>query len=154
MPIPATRRRTGAVDDTTVEHLVDVVGKRIPWPELLADRERLVEIILASGGHLRDLFQILGETILLVHANASVLPAEARHVAKAIDTVARDFSQVTEEDAAFLRSIVEAQGVVRPSAPDVPRLARLVDAHMVLTHLDEEPWYEVHPLARRALGLP
>lgn len=28
-----------------------------------------------------------------------------------------------------------------------------MNAHMVLAHLNHENWYEVHPLARRTLGL-
>jgi hypothetical protein len=33
-------------------------------------------------------------------------------------------------------------------------MARLLQSHMLLGHLNGQDWYEVHPLARRALGLP
>lgn len=33
-------------------------------------------------------------------------------------------------------------------------MARLLVTHMLLGHLNGAAWHEVHPLTRRALGLP
>ena len=43
---------------------------------------------------------------------------------------------------------------MRPAADQVQLMARLLVTHMLLGHLNGEDWYEVHPLTRRALGLP
>ncbi|MGI8575781.1 MAG: hypothetical protein ACR2MA_10685 [Egibacteraceae bacterium] len=100
------------------------------------------------------IFAILQEVIMLVHARGAPLPAEAAIVEEAIGNVALGFSSITAEDAVFLSQVDEGQGDVRPSADRVGQFARLLHTHMILAHLNHENWYEIHPLARRALGLP
>ncbi|MGH8896712.1 MAG: hypothetical protein ACRDZ4_06725 [Egibacteraceae bacterium] len=110
-------------------------------------------ILLASGGHLRDLFRILQELITIVNSRGVPLPAEAEHVEEAITSVALGFSKITKEDADFLRRVHQEGGEIEPRADEVGRLARLIDTHMLLEHLNGDAWYEVHPLARPILGL-
>lgn len=153
VPIPQVRTRGREVVQSGVDQLVEVVRLRIEWDRLLESRALLDEIVVASGGHLRDLFRILRELITLVNGRGIDLPVPADHVRTAIESVARGFSQITQEDADFLRLVHEAQGTAKPSKDQVKALARLVDTHMLLTHMNGETWYEVHPLARRTLGL-
>ena len=46
-----------------------------------------------------------------------------------------------------------AGGVIEPSEQEVHLMAQPMDTHMLLGHLNHRDWYEVHPLARRALVL-
>lgn len=110
-------------------------------------------MILASGGHLRDLFRILQEVITSAHGRRADVPVDEKHVDDAITVVARDFSSITEENAACLRRVDQEKGRVQPAAGEVDRLARLLDTHMLLAQLDGPAWFEVRPLARRTLGL-
>jgi hypothetical protein len=69
-------------------------------------------------------------------------------------SLGHSFASVTSEKAAFLRKVAAAMGVIEPSENEVHLMARLMDTHMLLGHLNHRDWYEVHPLARRALDLP
>jgi len=156
VPIPHVQNRDGHVDEEaskSVGELVDVVAKRIPWEDLLGDRENLGRVIAASGGHLRDLFLILHEVITHVYGRRLELPVTASQVEEALDSMAHSFSSVTKEQADFLRRVMAAGGVIEPTEGEVHLMARLMDTHMVLAHLNGQDWYEVHPLARRSLEL-
>lgn len=156
VPIPHVRNRNGEVDEDakrSVDELIEVVTKRIPWERLLGDRENLDRVIAASGGHLRDLFLILHEVITQVYGRRLDLPVSTRHVEEALDSMAHSFSSVTSEQANFLRRVDDARGVIEPSENEVHLMARLMDTHMLLAHLNGQDWYEIHPLARRSLGL-
>ncbi|HET9257249.1 MAG TPA: hypothetical protein VFO16_18905 [Pseudonocardiaceae bacterium] len=81
-------------------------------------------------------------------------PLRDEHVEEAIGLVAHDFMTMTAEQEAFLRQVADRDGCVKPRESEVQLMARLLQSHMLLGHLNAQDWYEVHPLARRALGLP
>ncbi|MEO7194060.1 MAG: hypothetical protein ABIZ05_04440 [Pseudonocardiaceae bacterium] len=81
-------------------------------------------------------------------------PLRDEHVEEAIGLVAHDFLVMTAEQEVFLRGVASGDGTVRPAESEVQLMARLLQSHMLLGHLNGQDWYEVHPLARRALGLP
>jgi hypothetical protein len=156
VPIPQVANASGEVDakaKATLDMLVEAVSRRIPWPELFGERAPLETAIRGSGGHLRDLFEILQELITLVFSRRLELPVEDEAVDEALARVGHGFASITLEDGDFLRWVAERRGVIQPPASQVHRLARLMNTHMVLGHLNHESWYEVHPLARRALNL-
>jgi len=156
VPIPQVRNRDGEVDDNakqSIDELADVVSRRIPWQKLLGTRQNLDTVITASGGHLRDLFQILHQVITQVYGRGLPLPVTAGDVEQALDGLTHSFASVTSEKAEFLRKVAAAKGVIEPHENEVHLMARLMDTHMLLGHLNHRDWYEVHPLARRALGL-
>lgn len=157
VPVPHVRSRHGDADPVAQQNLRElreVVRRRIPVDLIFADTEALDTIINASGGHLRDLFLILQRLINLILRLSLSLPVGAEHVEEAVRVVARDFAAMTEEQAVFLRGVAAGDGLVRPAADEVQLMARLVQSHMLLGHVNGEDWYEVHPLARRALDLP
>jgi len=153
VPIPHVRDRDGEPVEPNIDQLETVISLRVDWEQLLGTRENLRTVILASGGHLRDLFRILQEVITSAHGRHADLPVEGAHVDDAVTVVARGFASITEESAACLRRAGQEGGRIQPAADEVDRLARLLDTHMLLAHLNGDAWYEVHPLARRALGL-
>jgi energy-coupling factor transporter ATP-binding protein EcfA2 len=154
VPIPQVSNAAGERDgkaQATLDALVEAVNRRIPWPDLLDGRELLERVIRASDGHLRDLFELLQELITLVFSRRLELPVDDTAVDEALARVGHGFANITQEDGEFLRWIDSQRGVIEPPAGQVHRLARLMNTHMVLGHLNHESWYEVHPLARRAL---
>lgn len=156
VPIPQLRNRQGEVDThskQTLAEMVEIVSRRLPWPELLGELDLLHRVINASGGHLRDIFLILREAITSVYGRDLVLPMSAEHLEEVLNSVGHGFSNVTREQADFLRRVVETQGVPEPADDEVQLMARLMDTHMLLGHMNGHDWYEVHPLARRAIDL-
>ncbi|MGB6164667.1 MAG: hypothetical protein WCF33_20645 [Pseudonocardiaceae bacterium] len=156
VPVPHVRPRPGQAAETvtrTVKELREVVSRRLPIDEVFAGTQ-LGTIIEASGGHLRDLFTLLRQVVNLTLRRSLTLPLRDEHVEEAISLVAHDFLSMTAEQEAFLRWVASGDGTVRPAESEVQLMARLLQSHMLLGHLNGQDWYEVHPLARRALGLP
>lgn len=153
VPIPHVRDQAGLPVEANIAQMVEVASRRVDWEQLLGAEGNLRRVVLASGGHLRDLFRILQEIITRAHGRQTTLPVDQAQVEEAITVVARDFSGITKENGACLRRIDQEHGRFEPAAGEVDRLARLLDTHMLLAHLNGETWYEVHPLARNTLGL-
>lgn len=156
VPIPYVRNRAGERDEKTrkvMAEMIEVVKRRIPWEQLLESEPLLEDVILASGGHLRDLFRILQEIVTLVYGQGLEPPVGREHVDEALAMVAHGFSNITRENAELMRRVFSQHGKIEPRADEVQRLARLMHTHMLLAHLNDDDWYEVHPLARRTLGL-
>jgi len=158
VPVPHLTTRRGEIDAAAVEALAElreVVRRRLPVERIFAAEAALDEVIHASGGHLRDLFTLLRQLINLVLRLSVPLPVSGEHIEEAIGNVAHDFSQLTTQQERFLRAVAASDGSVRPEESEVQRMALLLQSHMLLGHLNGTgDWYEVHPLARRALGLP
>ncbi|MGH3830849.1 MAG: hypothetical protein ACRDRS_10450 [Pseudonocardiaceae bacterium] len=156
VPVPHVRPRPGQAADTvatTLAELREVVSRRLPVDEIFAGKQ-LDAIIQASGGHLRDLFTLLRQVVNLTLRRSLSPPLRDEHVEEAIGLVAHDFLVMTAEQEVFLRGVADGDGTVRPAESQVQLMARLLQSHMLLGHLNGQDWYQVHPLARRALGLP
>jgi hypothetical protein len=138
----------------TKKQLREVVEKRIPIDVIFGQDNNLLETIIASsGGHLRDLFTILNQLLNLILRQSIQLPVTADAVDEAIRNVEHDFGSITREQADFLEKVNKANGDVRPTVNEVGLMARLLQQHMLLSHMNGADWYEVHPLAKRVLGL-
>jgi hypothetical protein len=96
----------------------------------------------------------LRQVVNLMLRRSLTLPLRNEHVEEAISLVAHDFMKMTAEQKAFLLQVAAGDGTVDPQESEVQLMARLLQSHMLLGHLNGQDWYEVHPLARRALGLP
>ncbi|MGI8536866.1 MAG: hypothetical protein ACR2K2_10285 [Mycobacteriales bacterium] len=157
VPVPHVRPRPGGPTEPverTIAELRQVVEARIPISLVFASEGDLDLLIAASGGHLRDLFTLLKQLVSHISRRSVELPVTAGHIEEAIRDIAHDFSAITQEQARFLRAVAEGNGDLRPAAADVPLMMRLLRSHLLLSHLNGEDWYEVHPLARRALDIP
>ncbi|MGH3568486.1 MAG: hypothetical protein ACRDRH_21165 [Pseudonocardia sp.] len=156
VPVPHVLPRKGRDDASAVRNVAElreVLTRRIPVDQIFGSQTALDPIIQASGGHLRDVFQIMQRLMNLTLRIPLELPVAPEHVAEAVDLHARDFAAMTVEQATFLRHVATGDGTVQPRADEMRLMARLLQGHMLLGHVNGEIWYEVHPLARRALGL-
>ncbi|HEY3839576.1 MAG TPA: hypothetical protein VGL72_23560, partial [Bryobacteraceae bacterium] len=108
--------------------------------------ERLLE---ASGGALRDLLRLFREVLL----QARELPVPSALIDAAIANVRNDF-RVSVEDAQWLAKIHQEQAAdpKTSNAPDVNRLMRLLDSHLVLYYRNDVNWYDSHPLVREEVN--
>ena len=119
-----------------------------------AECERLIDqMIRMSGGHLRDLLRLLRETALRA-VSLNALPVPAALVAGAINAVRREFLPIAQNDAIWLARIADVRATALPDteAASVNRLSRFLDSHFVLYFVNDEEWYDIHPLIRDEVG--
>lgn len=156
VPVPHVRPRPGEDPEATEEtrrELRKVVSLRVPSNRIFLNDGQLNRLVLASGGHLRDLLKLLNHLVSLISRLALTLPVEDGHVDEAISLLERDFQGFTAESERFLRNVAGGNGIVHPPEAEVQLMVRMLQGHMLLGHLNGAPWFEVHPLARKALGL-
>ncbi|MGQ0680295.1 MAG: hypothetical protein ACT4OM_11700 [Actinomycetota bacterium] len=139
-----------AITAETVRQLKQLVAKRIPVDRILGESQ-LDKVIQASGGQLRDLFYILRQLMNLILRKSAELPVSDGLVTRAITEVTHEFLNVTAEQLDFFRLVDQKGGKVVPTQTQVPLMAKLIQSHLLLAHLNGEPWYSVHPLARGLL---
>ncbi|MGH3984918.1 MAG: hypothetical protein ACRDST_20075, partial [Pseudonocardiaceae bacterium] len=138
VPVPHVRPRPGQAADTvakTVAELREVVSRRLPVDQIFAGKQ-LDTIIQASGGHLRDLFTLLRQVVNLLLRRSLTPPLRDEHVEEAIGLIAHDFMKMTAEQKAFLCQVASGDGTVNPQESEVQLMARLLQSHMLLGHLN------------------
>jgi hypothetical protein len=115
-----------------------------------AERQRLVdELIAVCGGHFRDLLRLLRDVVVRA-TSLPKLPILHSVVADTINAARRDFLPIAQDDARWLDEISKVRKTALPS-PDpgpVNRLARFLDSHFVLYFINDDEWYDIHPLIR------
>ena len=114
------------------------------------ESERLIDQMIGmSGGHLRDLLRLLRETALRA-VSLDALPVPAGLVAGAVNAVRREFLPIAQNDAVWLARIANVRATALPDteAVSVNRLSRFLDSHFVLYFVNDEEWYDIHPLIR------
>ena len=130
------------VHDAGVDQLRTVVAHRVhDWHRLLSE-DQLREVILTSGGHLRDLMRILQAVI----RRTDFLPVDDDTVKRALDQVRAEFRILDREGARWLRRfhLDVAQGLDNDA--ENARLARFLDLHLLLSYTNDRRWYALHPL--------
>lgn len=114
------------------------------------DQRDLVEAVLTvCGGHIRDLLRLLRDTVVRATALQS-LPVPRSVVEQAINAARRDFLPIAQEDAKWLTEIERVRATALPNteAATVNRLARFLDSHFVIYFVNDDEWYDIHPLIR------
>lgn len=156
VPVPHVRSRGGDEAEVagTIAQLRELVGRRVPVERVFGETALLDTVIQASGGHLRDVLYIVRELVKIVAKLSLPLPVSASHVTDAVNEVAREYAETTVEQAEFIRVVATGDGECQPTDQQVPLMGQLLRSQMLLSHTNGSQWYEVHPLARRALGLP
>jgi hypothetical protein len=125
----------------------EVLARRIPDADLgklFADLDCVQQIIEGSGGNLRELQRLVRETIV----QAWELPASADATTRAIATIRQQVNMnLPESEREVLRRIDRD----RPSDPylnaaDTALLTPLFDRHLIMSYVNGNGFYAVHPL--------
>jgi hypothetical protein len=124
--------------------LINLVARRGEWQRLLGTEEALGELILATGGHLRDLIRLL-QTVAI---EARHLPADDATRGSALERLRAQFTPVPDDDARWLAEIAKSRRAELGSIDKVGTLARYFDSHLVLCYHNGAEWYDVHPIVR------
>ena len=126
-----------------IDRLVRLVERRGDWRRVLPDEAALDQIILASGGYLRDLLNMLIEAIHL--SRDGVKPDAASRI---IAVTRRSYQPLYADEIAVLRKIALARDLGAVTRDEQDYLLRFLDSHLVLCYLNDAFWYDVHPLVR------
>jgi hypothetical protein len=128
-----------------VAALREVVRRRVPGgdlPRLFADDPALDQLILCSGGNLRDLLRLVTE----VEVQADDLPVEQETLDLAIQQVRRSMLPLSDEELACLVTVSTEQRAPLMADNRWDELALLYDRHLVLGYANGGDWYDIHPL--------
>jgi hypothetical protein len=94
-------KETGEAVPAAIAALRGVVDKRGDWQKLLGSDALLERVILASGGHLRDLIRLLREVVL----RAKSLPVSGEIVSAAMNQIRNESLPIADADAVCCRRL-------------------------------------------------
>ncbi|HUB50479.1 MAG TPA: hypothetical protein VMB73_36385 [Acetobacteraceae bacterium] len=97
-----------------------------------------------------DLLRLLQETL----KRAVALPLTTREVDSVINAGRRDFLPLALDDAQWLAEIGRQRdaALARVDEATVERLSRFLDSHLVMYFVNDEAWYDTHPLIREEIA--
>jgi hypothetical protein len=152
LPCVRVRSRDGVPFQPGLDALERVVARRGDWNRLLGTRDRLDQLVLASGGYLRDLFRLIQGC--LRQARGRQLPISDADLEIAIHEVRNSYLPLAHSDARWLATIARTHSTEHAvhragsEASNLYDLSRFFDTHLVLCYRNGDEWYDVHPLLR------
>ncbi len=144
------RQRDGSPCHQGLAVLERVIARRGNWRRVLPDQAALDDMILASGGYLRDLFRLLQSLLRLSEQYG--LPATQRTIELAKHEVRNNYLPLTHADARWLDRIERTHSAQLDDHDRLHDLARFFDNHLVLTYRNGQDWWSVHPLLVEAVA--
>ncbi|MBI4817089.1 MAG: hypothetical protein HY791_12575 [Deltaproteobacteria bacterium] len=106
-------------------------------------------LVLASGGHIRDLFNLVRE--LLNHAMQTGLPIPPEAIEAAIRNVSQDRGVLFRGTVELLNHVRRSESLATLDEGLLGALAAAMDQYLVLSYRNGEVWYGVHPLIASGL---
>lgn len=109
--------------------------------------ETLHPLIAASGGYTRDLLRMVREVLW----GARVFPVDRKTIERIIERTAEGYiAAVRSVDAEVLVEIARSHDLPRGDHAQIAAFGRLLQGYLVLAYRNGQPWYDLHPLVRRA----
>jgi hypothetical protein len=139
------RSQNGDEYEPGIAAMTEVLRRRMPGHDLsrlFPDAGAVRRLILASGGHLRDLLILATE----VETQAESLPVDEATITSAIEQVRNGLLPIADDEKDMLRRVRHQHDVPLASQEDWPVMAQLFDRHLVLGYQNGKPWFDVHPL--------
>ena len=141
------RDRAGAPVSEVIDRLIQLVRRRCDWEQLLGDREEMEELVLRSGGYIRELLNMMVEAVLQA-SRGSVLRGQAERIARAVQ---RKYGPLFEDDVRVLREVEGAKGFTTLARTDEDLVAGMLDGIQVLPYLNDDFWFALNPLVQAVL---
>jgi hypothetical protein len=129
--------------------LTRLVGRRVPLDRVFGKAldQTLHPILAASGGYPRDLIRMIRD---LLSATAS-LPVTAASCKRIVDQLGQVYARVIRTpEIDLLVEIARSHTLPKGDGARLASFSRLFNRQLVLTYLNGEEWYDIHPLVRRA----
>jgi|GEM_PF-676322 len=132
-----------------IDRLVELVERRLPVGEVFGSRGLVERMVRASGGYPKDLLRLVREVLY----TSKSFPATSADVDRVIDRLTEAYAQTVREPArAMLTEVAATHAIPDGDAARAAAFGRLLEQWLVLAYRNGSEWYDVHPLARRALG--
>jgi len=156
MPTIKVHDRTGKIVDSSINGLVELVGKRMDIGSVFASRDVVAYLAQMSGGSVRDLLRLLGEAQLAAQVDGRS-KIEMDSAREAVNKLRLDFQGLfvpgdayypvlaavshTKQDA-----VTTASASPEQAANNRDFFAELLVNGSVLEYNGEQRWFDVHPV--------
>jgi hypothetical protein len=137
--------RDGSLRPEGSSALREMICRRLPTQDLdvfFSTEKQLKEMILKSGGHLRDLLSIVREAA----TRTDILPITDATVSDAIRHVRAGLLPIADDERRALLRVKQNSDLPLPSQDSWFAVASLLDRHLILGYQNGEVWYGIHPL--------
>jgi hypothetical protein len=147
LPMVKITERSGASYWPGVNKLSEVVRRRIDVARVFGDDGLLTELVQSSGGYPRDLLRVTREVLV----RGDEFPVKPATVSRVIEDLAREYAVIVRgTHVPMLKEVAGTHALPQADAGEVAAFGRLLEKWLVLAYRDEEEWYDLHPLVRRA----
>ncbi|HEC84867.1 MAG: hypothetical protein DRR08_10475 [Candidatus Parabeggiatoa sp. nov. 2] len=144
--------RDGTPDPTGLAVMENIIQRRFSHWQQIFSREQLRNMILATGGDLRDFFRLIRNILIkaapLREGFKPLLPVADNIINNAKNHLRRDILPIAEQDMDWLIKIADTKEAKLPSIDELPRLARFFDNNLVQNYRNGDDWYDLHPLLK------
>ena len=107
----------------------------------------LTDLVLASGGYPRDLLRMMREVLV----RGESFPVAPKVVSRVIDDLAREYAVIVRgTHVPMLRALAGTHRMPQGDSGEVAAFGRLLEKWLVLAYRDDDEWYDLHPLVKRA----
>jgi energy-coupling factor transporter ATP-binding protein EcfA2 len=137
-------------DESGLNALAELIEKRVDVAAVFADREALMDLVKLSGGHVRQLMQLVRETCLL--ARGSQITAE--DVARAAAKEKGNFERfIPQNHYPILAEVCETHTM--PVTPENEAMMQSMLFNITVLEYEQngERWLAVNPLVRQIRAL-
>lgn len=149
--IHVRKKNNSGLDEEGLNIMEEIIKKRFSsWSDFFS-REQLGKLALASGGDLRDFFRLVRECLVISsislkenEENRSLITDET--LIQSIRQLQNELLPIPTDDRPWLSKVHETKSTELQNISELPRLARFLDSNLIMNYLNDEPWYDVHPL--------
>jgi len=137
MPMVNIKKRAGVLQ------LMELIEKRVVTKNIFSDPTLVENIVIMSGGAVRDLMRLIRLACLNAQtAQQTLISSEA--IEQAIRSLVREFDRlIQEKDIVALKAVAETQRVTGEEG-----FARLLHNRVIHEYQNGERWANLHPAVR------
>jgi hypothetical protein len=130
-----------------IEQALKAAGESTLKPSDIVPDAVMDTFVEASGGLPRELLRVLHETNLQLQS----IPVDEISAARILKQLIAGRGTIPDSDALVLAQIDAEKAAALPKLEDLTTLARLLEYGSVLCYQNDDDWYAVNPLIRRAV---
>ncbi len=147
LPSVHVKTRNGQPDEKALQVMRAIVYRRSKEAGEIFSEHAINYLAAASGGDLRHFFSMLRIALLKASAVMPVdLPITDEVIKQAEESQRRDMLPISDEDVLWLAKVHASKKAELPSIEQLPLLARLFDATLIINYRNGADWYDIHPL--------
>lgn len=135
----------GKTDQKIIDGLIELIEKRGDWKRIFRDKSELTDLVKASGGYIKDLFNLLTEALFFARRGYS-----DEIVDRACYEVKCAYQPIYADDRDVLKKIAASPDLsLLTRAQHIKYVARFLDSHTILCY--KKNHFVVHPLVLESI---